>query len=168
MEKGKGRETKGKQYVSLFVENIPERMQSKGLWHFFARHGEVVATFIARKLSRGGKRFGFVRFRDEVDAGRAMERLNDFVVYWFRLIVKLANQKVYNADLNQRYQSFQNRTDVRRQDSNRTGSGQEVSPEGNLKRKILGHVEEEDLWRLRRCLIGEMATVCSVSSLPQD
>ncbi|KAK9010074.1 hypothetical protein V6N11_036591 [Hibiscus sabdariffa] len=102
MEKGKGRETKGKQYVSLFVENIPERMQSKGLWHFFARHGEVVATFIARKLSRGGKRFGFVRFRDEVDAGRAMERLNDFVVYWFRLIVKLANQKVYNADLNQR------------------------------------------------------------------
>ncbi|KAK8655067.1 hypothetical protein V6N13_107659 [Hibiscus sabdariffa] len=68
-------------------------MHRKGLWHLFARHGDVAATYIVRKLSRGGKRFGFVRLKNEVDAGRAMERLNGFVVYGFRLTVKLAIQK---------------------------------------------------------------------------
>ncbi|KAK8717342.1 hypothetical protein V6N13_044613 [Hibiscus sabdariffa] len=86
----------------------------KGLWHLFSRHGEVVATFIARKLSRGGKRFGFVRFKDEVDAGRAMERLNDFEVYGYRIIVKPANQKRNKADSNQRYRSFNSSAEDRR------------------------------------------------------
>ncbi|KAK8534718.1 hypothetical protein V6N12_057362 [Hibiscus sabdariffa] len=60
-------------------ENIPRRMQWRGLWHMFARHGEVKRTFIAKKLSRGGKRFGFVEFESQVDANRALERLNDSV-----------------------------------------------------------------------------------------
>ncbi|KAK8989578.1 hypothetical protein V6N11_064000 [Hibiscus sabdariffa] len=66
-------------------------MQWKGLWHLFARHGEVKRAFIAKKLSRGGKRFGFVSFGMESDASRAMERLNGFSVYGYRLTVKLAN-----------------------------------------------------------------------------
>ncbi|KAK8662230.1 hypothetical protein V6N13_091817 [Hibiscus sabdariffa] len=30
--------------------------------------------------------------------------------------------------------------------------------------RVLGHVEVEDLWKLKRCLVGEMATVCSVEN----
>ncbi|KAK8549932.1 hypothetical protein V6N13_055492 [Hibiscus sabdariffa] len=176
-ESGRGLEAQGKdrKCVSLFVENIPERMQWKGLWHLFARHGEVVATFIARKLSRGGKRFGFVRFKDEVDAGRAMERLNGFEVYGYRMIVKPTNQKRNKADSNQRYRSFDSSAEDRRKGllwngsaedrrkgSMRNGLGQKVPSVGKLKRKISGHVEEEDLWMLRRCLVGEMDTICSV------
>ncbi|KAK8669209.1 hypothetical protein V6N13_106645 [Hibiscus sabdariffa] len=70
--------------VTLFVENIPSRMQWKGLWHLFARHGEVTRTYIAWKLSRGGKRFGFVSFGKDSDAVRAIERLDVFNVYGFR------------------------------------------------------------------------------------
>ncbi|KAK8573650.1 hypothetical protein V6N13_009738 [Hibiscus sabdariffa] len=31
--------------------------------------------------------------------------------------------------------------------------------------RVLGHVEVEDLWKLKRCLVGEMANVCSVESI---
>ncbi|KAK9007436.1 hypothetical protein V6N11_074363 [Hibiscus sabdariffa] len=71
------------QEVSLFAENLPWGMQWKGLWHLFARHGDVTEAFVAGKLSRGGKRFGFVRFRCKTDAMRTMERLNGFSVYGF-------------------------------------------------------------------------------------
>ncbi|KAK8597987.1 hypothetical protein V6N13_095379 [Hibiscus sabdariffa] len=151
--------------VSLFVENIPKRMHWTGLWHLFARHGEVVATYIARKLSRGGKRFGFVRFKDEVDTWRAMERLNDFVVYGFRLIVKMATQKERNVYSNQRYRNIHVNSEERRKGSLRSTPGPESPSEGKVKRRISGHVEEEDLWLMKRCLVGEMATVCSVSSI---
>ncbi|KAK8624680.1 hypothetical protein V6N13_089569 [Hibiscus sabdariffa] len=83
---------KQEQDVTLFVENIPTRMQWKGLWHLFARHGDVVRTFITRKLSRGGKRFSIVGFENNIDAERAMERLNGFSVYGYKLTVKKAFQ----------------------------------------------------------------------------
>ncbi|KAK8677029.1 hypothetical protein V6N13_142585 [Hibiscus sabdariffa] len=179
-ESGRGLEAQGedRKCVSLFVENIPERIQWKGLWHLFARHGEVVATFIARKLSRGGKRFGFVMFKDEVDTGRAMERLNGFEVYGYRMIVNPKNQKRNKADSNQRYRSFDSSAEDRRKGllwngsaedrrkgSIRNGLGQKVPSVGKLKRKISGHVEEEDLWMLRRCLVREMDMICSVGSI---
>ncbi|KAK9026529.1 hypothetical protein V6N11_039366 [Hibiscus sabdariffa] len=80
--------------VTLFVENIPSRMQWKGLWHLFARHGEVTRTYVARKLSRGGKRFAFVSFGEDSDATRPMERLNGFNVYGYRLMVKSGKVKI--------------------------------------------------------------------------
>ncbi|KAE8726405.1 hypothetical protein F3Y22_tig00006992pilonHSYRG00035 [Hibiscus syriacus] len=49
---------------TLFVENIPKAMHWKGLWFTFARHGEVVKVFMARKLSKGGKRYGFTDCED--------------------------------------------------------------------------------------------------------
>ncbi|KAK8622493.1 hypothetical protein V6N13_117405 [Hibiscus sabdariffa] len=110
----------GERSVSIFVENIPTRMHWKGLWHLSARHGDVYATYIARKLSRGGKRFGFVRFKNEVDAGRAMERLNGFVVYGFRLTVKLAIQKERNVASKKRHQSSIDGTEDREKSRSRS------------------------------------------------
>ncbi|KAK8661040.1 hypothetical protein V6N13_051942 [Hibiscus sabdariffa] len=89
------------QELSLFVENFPKGMQWKGLWHLFARHGDVIEAFIAGKLSRGEKRFGFVRFRCKTNAMRTMERMNGFSVYRFRLTVKLAYPKKRRQFLNQ-------------------------------------------------------------------
>ncbi|KAK8605106.1 hypothetical protein V6N13_082563 [Hibiscus sabdariffa] len=66
-------------------------MHWKGLWFSFARHGDVVIVYITRKLSRGGKRVGFVRIKEKVDADRAIERLHGFFLYGSRLTVKLAN-----------------------------------------------------------------------------
>ncbi|KAK8689708.1 hypothetical protein V6N13_088421 [Hibiscus sabdariffa] len=43
--------------------------------------------------------------------------------------------------------------------------GESSNPLNYVKRRITGHVEEEDLMKLRRCLVGEMASVSSVKSI---
>ncbi|KAL4363643.1 hypothetical protein GQ457_04G033040 [Hibiscus cannabinus] len=150
--------------VTLFIENIPERTHWKGLWHLFARHGEVNRAFIAKKLSRGGKRFDFVSFGMICDASRAMDRLNGFNVYGYSLTVKFANQNKWRATGKQnRDQPNIGENGFRQTRNNQTvrdRSQREVH-----KKKILGHVVDEDLWKLQRCLIGEMALVCSVQSI---
>ncbi|KAK8595543.1 hypothetical protein V6N13_016910 [Hibiscus sabdariffa] len=117
----------------VFVENILKAMQWKGLWNIFARHGDVVGMFIANRLSRG-KKFGFVRFEKMVDAERAIER--------------------YSTNAKDPLQS---------KSPQQASQGIGVSGtqfHRNVK-KIEGHIEEEDLWKLKRCPVGEMETVCS-------
>ncbi|KAK8689618.1 hypothetical protein V6N13_088332 [Hibiscus sabdariffa] len=81
---------KKQKVVTLFIENLPESLYWQGLWHAFGRHDEVVDAFIARKRSRRGRRFGFVRFANMLDAERAMERLNGFALCGSRMSVSLA------------------------------------------------------------------------------
>ncbi|KAL4369166.1 hypothetical protein GQ457_05G034750 [Hibiscus cannabinus] len=165
MEPRKEQEIQRRSEVSLFVENIPRRMHWKGLWHLFARHGDVTATFIAGKLSRGGKRFGFVRFGSEVEAMRAMERLNGCMIYGFLLTVKLAIQKVRTGGP-QKQQISDSGLNAQKVGTVWKSGGKEEALDGSArKKKIPGHVEDEELWKMKRCLIGEMATVCSVSSI---
>ncbi|KAL4388815.1 hypothetical protein GQ457_09G007360 [Hibiscus cannabinus] len=80
--------------VSVFVSNLPPRLHWKGLWATFAHHGEVVDAFIPLKKTKDGKRFGFVRFSNRVDAQRAISRLNGLVLYGFRILVSLARFNV--------------------------------------------------------------------------
>ncbi|KAE8723923.1 hypothetical protein F3Y22_tig00011277pilonHSYRG00082 [Hibiscus syriacus] len=81
------------QVVSLFVENIPKVFHWKGLWFLFSRYGNVVGAFIANKLSRKGKRFGFVRFGSKVEAERCMEKLNGFVLNDCKLSVQFEKSR---------------------------------------------------------------------------
>ncbi|KAK8676531.1 hypothetical protein V6N13_142105 [Hibiscus sabdariffa] len=37
--------------------------------------------------------------------------------------------------------------------------------EGEKRLRVRGHIESEDLWKLKSCLIGEMSTVCSVENV---
>ncbi|KAK8615661.1 hypothetical protein V6N13_017244 [Hibiscus sabdariffa] len=83
--------------ITLFIENLSETLHWKGLWHVFGSHGDVADPFIARKRSRGDKRFGFMRFTSRIDAERAMERLNDFFFIGKRLSVSLAKYKSRNT-----------------------------------------------------------------------
>ncbi|KAK8608195.1 hypothetical protein V6N13_023625 [Hibiscus sabdariffa] len=139
-------------------------MQWKGLWHLFARHGEVKRAFIAKKLSRGGKRFGFVSFGMESDASRAMERLNGFSVYGYRLTVKLANHYKWRVSGKHYHDQINKGVDSLRQPrNNQTVRG--MYQREVYKKKVVGHVIDEELWKLQRCLIGEMATVCSIQSI---
>ncbi|KAK8607768.1 hypothetical protein V6N13_046375 [Hibiscus sabdariffa] len=132
---------KSQEVFTVFVENIPKAMGWKGLWHSFARHGDVVDTFIPRKPSRGGKKFGFMRFGKKIDAERVIERLNGFTLYGFRLSVKMA-----------RFEA-------------KSRGGEYTKEVTRVVKRIVGHVEEEELWNLRRSLIGVTASVCSISSI---
>ncbi|KAK9041458.1 hypothetical protein V6N11_016558 [Hibiscus sabdariffa] len=49
--------------------------------------------FRPRKLSRGGRRFGFVRMKSRTDAVRTIERMDGFTLYGYRLTVKLTRFK---------------------------------------------------------------------------
>ncbi|KAK8544688.1 hypothetical protein V6N13_045768 [Hibiscus sabdariffa] len=166
-------EEEGKQgVISLFVENLPESLHWKGFWFAFARHGEVVNVYIARKKSRGDKRFGFVRMENMRDVNRAIQRLNGFILHGSRLVVKIAKDKHgWKRNTAGRSQPLETKQTGNGKDDDAVvqmmvakGSVEETTGNGKLKR-IIGHVENEDLWKLRRCLVGVMDTVCSVFSI---
>ncbi|GMJ14392.1 hypothetical protein HRI_005108400 [Hibiscus trionum] len=72
--------------VTLFVK----KLHWKGLWTLFSYHGDVLDAFIPKKRSRGGHRFGFVRYLKMNDALRAQERLDGFHIFGYRVQVHLA------------------------------------------------------------------------------
>ncbi|KAL4354229.1 hypothetical protein GQ457_06G007350 [Hibiscus cannabinus] len=76
--------------VTLFVFNLPEKLHWKGMWFLFSYHGDVVDAYIPNKRSKGGHRFGFVRYASMEDALRAQERLDGFLIYSYRVRVHLA------------------------------------------------------------------------------
>ncbi|KAK8699654.1 hypothetical protein V6N13_115737 [Hibiscus sabdariffa] len=177
------------QTTTLFVHNIPTRMHWKGLWHAFGKHGDVVDAFIARKMSRVGKRFGFVRFARRSDADRAMGRLNGFSLYGFRIFVAFAKfngrseywrkvRSVGSPGTEQIETNFKNSdgNDFNANLKDNIRLKEKVHVEGKnagetsktmvrKNRRISGHVEEEELWKLKRCLVGTTTTVCSVKSI---
>ncbi|KAH1098821.1 hypothetical protein J1N35_015742 [Gossypium stocksii] len=65
-------------------------MHWKGLWALFGNHGDVVDAFIPTKRCRNGKRFGFMRYTNERDAQKAINRLNGFSLLGKRIGVKIA------------------------------------------------------------------------------
>ncbi|KAK8681629.1 hypothetical protein V6N13_054031 [Hibiscus sabdariffa] len=76
--------------VTVFVHNSPPKMHWKGLWATFAHHGDVVDSFIPQKKSRSGNRFGFIRFVTRTGADRALNILNGFLLFGFRVSVAYA------------------------------------------------------------------------------
>ncbi|KAK8665180.1 hypothetical protein V6N13_005354 [Hibiscus sabdariffa] len=176
----------GRHVVTLFVQNIPTTLHWSGLRQTFGRHGDVIDSFIARKWDKAGMRFGFVRFSNRTDAERAIERLNGFNLYGFRLSVSLAKYNVRTAywrKSKQRNRHYDLKNETRKGSHNQTeglkdnkgpneamvrSSGREPeSSEEKSLRRILGHVEEEALWKLNKCAIGKMATVCSSNSVEE-
>ncbi|KAK8690132.1 hypothetical protein V6N13_088833 [Hibiscus sabdariffa] len=156
----------------------------KGLWHSFARHGDVVDTFIPRKPSRGGKKFGFVHFGKKIDAERVIERLNGFTLYGFRLSVKMARFEAksrgggYTKEVTRLCSQEKVCPAYRKKGVHVLDPGHWDKPNGKgieggesrtlnsrAVKRIVGHVEEEELWNLRRSLIGVTASVCSISSI---
>ncbi|KAK8674991.1 hypothetical protein V6N13_033065 [Hibiscus sabdariffa] len=155
--------------ISLFVENIPDGMNWKGLWFTFARHADIDSVYIAKKLSRGGKKFGFVRMKNRVDADRVIERLHGFRLYGKVLTIKMAN--VFKAEGKsvagkKSASSTEFGTGYNKVRETGEANNVDIQQPTNLKRRcITGHVENEDLWKMRRCLVGETSTVCSVNSI---
>ncbi|KAE8726444.1 hypothetical protein F3Y22_tig00006886pilonHSYRG00006 [Hibiscus syriacus] len=96
-----------------------------------------VSSFIARKNDKAGKRFGFVGFSNRNDADRATFRLNGFWIFGYRLTVKEARYR-----------------DKRPGRKFYTASGSKA-----------GEVDENAVCKLKKCLVGTMATICSSSQV---
>ncbi|KAL4573741.1 hypothetical protein LXL04_020558 [Taraxacum kok-saghyz] len=64
-----GRRDRGSQHdavermsISFYITNLPKDIKTNELWNRCAAFGTVVDVYIAQKLSKMGRRFGFVRF----------------------------------------------------------------------------------------------------------
>ncbi|KAL4295479.1 hypothetical protein GQ457_12G002800 [Hibiscus cannabinus] len=106
-------------------------------------------------MKRAGKRFGFVRFSNFVDAERAIERLEGFRLYGFRL----SKQEVGAKDINQ------SKPKVAEENTYST-SFRQMNQSGEIElKRVEGFIEEEALIKLNKCAVGTMATVCNISSV---
>ncbi|KAK5845666.1 uncharacterized protein LOC108481700 [Gossypium arboreum] len=162
----------GDYQITMFVFNIPVTMHWKGLWTLFIYHGKVVDAFIPEKKRKCGKRFGFVRFINFLDAQRTISRLNGFVILGCRIWVKIARFKgrreiwrratmqrktlvIKEAkhkgveDVTRRKEAEKELEEARKANMLERSIGDELSArEPNKTKVVQGHVEDELLWKL--------------------
>ncbi|GKC20608.1 RNA-directed DNA polymerase, eukaryota, reverse transcriptase zinc-binding domain protein [Tanacetum coccineum] len=80
--------------TSFYVTNMPPALTSKGLWTVCAPYGRLVDAFIANKLSKGGKRFGFIRFIGVKDANVFVKTLSNIWIGSYHIFITPAiNQR---------------------------------------------------------------------------
>ncbi|GJZ61623.1 RNA-directed DNA polymerase, eukaryota [Tanacetum coccineum] len=77
----------------IFVTNFPESFSAKDLFHSCKQYGHVVDTFIPLKRSKGGKRFGFVRFINIFNVERLV---NNLCTIWVDRLKLQANIARFN------------------------------------------------------------------------
>ncbi|KAK8676803.1 hypothetical protein V6N13_142366 [Hibiscus sabdariffa] len=119
-----------------------------------------------------------MRFGNCQEASRAVGRLNGFNQYKFQLNVAFATGKRKANHVVESVQKVwvpQRNTDgVKVKTGNDTTeeliqrgwvTGESSEKASSRLRSIDGLVVEEDLWKLRRFLVGEMATICSVKRI---
>ena len=96
MERGRGREFKserGREF-SVFVHNLPWKLDHYGLKGIFQRAGRVCDTYIpARKGRLGPGKYGFVRFRKVEEAVRSIQLFHGATIRGHRLLVARARPK---------------------------------------------------------------------------
>ncbi|KAK8643661.1 hypothetical protein V6N13_012944 [Hibiscus sabdariffa] len=166
--------------VTLFIRNLPPALQWSGLRQVFGRHCDIIDQFIASKLDRTGKRFGFARLSNRADANRAIERLKGFFLFGNRLLVSEAKYKGRSAYWRKLNLGKAQVIPPRKVIPPTTSSSYPKAPakpidetvcdsQDSLKKpklkRILGYVEEEALRDLNKCLIDTMASVCSTSQV---
>ncbi|KAK8633453.1 hypothetical protein V6N13_014299 [Hibiscus sabdariffa] len=157
--------------VSLFVDNLPPLLHWKGLWQIFGRYCDVMNAFIANKRSKRGSRFGFVKVSNKKDAAMAIERLNGRNVYGSRISVvttKFKNIPIAGeCVMKDKGEVRTSNKQVQKGPSKETIWERDESIKNEIKgrKRIMAHVETEELWKMRRCLVGRMLSVCSTRSI---
>ncbi|KAK9292931.1 hypothetical protein L1049_020913 [Liquidambar formosana] len=90
--KGKSLGVRWDSLITVFVDNLPVRMNQFWLRNIFSWYRNVVDAFIPNKRRKGvNSRFGFIRFETKEEALRAIFRLNGVAFSHSKLLVKLAD-----------------------------------------------------------------------------
>ncbi|GKA61011.1 RNA-directed DNA polymerase, eukaryota [Tanacetum coccineum] len=75
---------------TVFITNFPTSFESKDLWQTCNEHGTVADVYIARKLSKIGRRFAFVRFLKVKNIGSLVDDLNKIWIGSYHLFAAMA------------------------------------------------------------------------------
>jgi len=94
-ERDLGREigvrTSGRREVSVFINNIPERLDKYGLKGIFNKASKVSDVYIPVCRRKGsGIRFGFVRFWNKYEVMKSIQILNNAIIRGCKISVSLA------------------------------------------------------------------------------
>ncbi len=78
----------------LYVGNLPYSMTEKDMEALFKDFGEIEEVVVIKdKFSGRSKGFGFVTFKQEADAEKAQQEMNEKEVMGRKLVVNIARPK---------------------------------------------------------------------------
>ena len=90
--------------MKVYVGNLPFNVDSEGLKKIFSTYGEVEAEVIINKFSGRSKGFGFVTFKDDDSAKKAIAEMNERDVEGRKIVVNEA--KPFDPDKPRERRSF--------------------------------------------------------------
>lgn len=161
---------------TVFVDGLPKNMNSNWLGNIFKSIGEIVDVYISfKKRKFSDSTFGFVRFRRERDAIRAISSFDGMVFQSKHLRVKWAKHRKFtngfqphrdsytplNVRLSNGFQSF---NDSSSQLNNHIKNLLNDCLEENLgsfKKELLGHLQESILCTLQPLFDKYSKEVCN-------
>ncbi|KAK8549215.1 hypothetical protein V6N13_008892 [Hibiscus sabdariffa] len=127
--------------------------------------------------------FGFVRYRSRPEAARAIQNMNNSLLFGNKIRVSMARFKPrysfwrkvklggHNDTMPGEEKEIKKKRDTEKIETSLTDSKEEdrkneysLKKPGKIKR-VIGVVHSENLWKVKRCLVGTMNIVCSVRSI---
>jgi len=86
----------------LFIGNLPWSMSLSDLESLFSEFGELTDfVIITDRMSGRSKGFGFVTFKEEADAAKAVEALNEKEIDGRKIIVNVARPQAPRGERRQ-------------------------------------------------------------------
>ena len=83
----------------IYVGNLPWSVDKAGFEELFSPFGEIEeALVIANKYTGRSRGFGFVTYKNDADADKAMEEMNEKEVEGRRVVVKVARPSRENQE----------------------------------------------------------------------
>ncbi|GJY77774.1 RNA-directed DNA polymerase, eukaryota [Tanacetum coccineum] len=87
--------------ATIYITNFPPSLGSNDLWQHCNKHGTVADVYIARKLSKVGRRFAFVRFLKSKNNESLINDLNKIWIGSYHLFAAMARfEKKPNTSTN--------------------------------------------------------------------
>jgi len=88
--------------ASIYVNNLPQKLDKYGLRGIFSSIGEVVDSYIPRRIRIDARpRYGFVRFTNAETAIRSIQKLNNKVVRGHKIAISIAKSSYSSKKRNQ-------------------------------------------------------------------
>jgi len=75
--------------TSFYFTRFPDDTTEKELWTQFKKWGDVREIFISKQRNKGGRRYGFVRFKGVSDERRLERQLDNIIVGGLKLYVNI-------------------------------------------------------------------------------